>query len=172
MRALRSELARDHSRPELDPEWPTMNFGRIEGGDNPNRICGRCTLDYDVRVLPGMDYELVRSEIRNRVAASIAGRGVTASHVALTPYVPPFETPQSAPIVRAVEALAGRPATGVAFGTEAPFLTELGMDTVVLGPGDISVAHQPDEHLPLARIQPMLAILRGVIERCCVRGEA
>lgn len=172
MRALREELAERHVHEGFRPKTPTMNFGRIEGGDNPNRICASCTLDYDVRLLPGMDLEAVRSEIHARVARAIEGRGVRAEHRSLTVGAPAFETPETAAIVRAVEELTGHGAIGVSFGTEAPYLTELGMDTVVLGPGDISVAHQPDEHLPLDHVEPTLAILRGVIERLCVRGES
>lgn len=169
--ALRSELARDHRNEGLEPAWPTLNLGRIAGGDNPNRICARAELDYDVRVLPGMDFAEVRGAIHERVARALAGRGVQIAHLSLTRHVPPFETPADAPLVRALEALTGHASIGVSFGTEAPFLSELGMSTVVLGPGDIAVAHQPDEHLPLARIDPMIQILRGAIERFCVRGE-
>lgn len=169
--ALRDELARERYE-GLDPPGTTLNLGRIEGGDNPNRICARCELDYDVRVVPGVDFAEVRGEIHARVARALAGRGVSIAHLSLARHVPPFETPASAPLVRALEELTGNAAVGVAFGTEAPFLAELGMSTVVLGPGDIAVAHQPDEHLPLDRIEPTLAILRGAIERVCVRGEA
>jgi acetylornithine deacetylase len=170
--ALREELARDHQNPVLDPPCPTINFGRIEGGDNPNRICARCSLDYDVRVLPGMEMSEVRKGIHARIARALEKSGVEIAHIALTTSVPPFETREDAALVRAVESLTGAPAGGVAFGTEAPFLRGLGMDTVVLGPGDISVAHQPDEHLPLDRIEPMLHIVRGLVDRFCIRGDA
>lgn len=172
MRELRSELASQHVNPSFEPPTPTMNLGRIAGGDNPNRICGSCTLDYDVRILPGMSLDAVRGEVHRRVARAIEGSGVTATHSSLTHGAAAFETPASAELIRAVEALTGHAAIGVSFGTEAPYLTELGMDTVVLGPGDIAVAHQPNEHLPLAHIDPAIAILRGVIERFCVRGAA
>jgi acetylornithine deacetylase len=170
--AVREELARAHRHPGFEPPHPTLNLGRIEGGDSPNRICASCVLDYDLRVVPGMDAEDVRGAIHRRVASALAGRGVTIAHRSLAEEVRPFETPADEPLVRALESLTGHAAGGVSFGTEAPFLTELGIATVVLGPGDISVAHQPDEHLPLARIEPMLAILRGAIERALVRGEA
>ncbi len=42
------------------------------------------------------------------------------------------------------------------------------MDTLILGPGDIDVAHQPNEKLPLDRINPTLAILEQFIQRFCV----
>ncbi|MCZ7680974.1 MAG: M20/M25/M40 family metallo-hydrolase [Sandaracinaceae bacterium] len=172
-RALRAaRRARARAARGADPPSTTINLGRIEGGDNPNRICARCELDYDVRVVPGVDFAEVRGAIHERVARALAGKGVSIAHLSLTRHVPPFETPAGAPLVRALEELTGHAAVGVSFGTEAPFLAELGMSTVVLGPGDIAVAHQPDEHLPLDRIEPMLRALRGAIERVCVRGQA
>jgi acetylornithine deacetylase len=42
------------------------------------------------------------------------------------------------------------------------------MDTVILGPGDIAQAHQPDEYLALDRIPRTLELLRGLIGRFCL----
>jgi acetylornithine deacetylase len=41
------------------------------------------------------------------------------------------------------------------------------MESVVLGPGDIATAHQPDEHLPTERLAPMAALLRRVVAAVC-----
>jgi acetylornithine deacetylase len=56
----------------------------------------------------------------------------------------------------------------VNFGTEAPFLNQLGMETIVLGPGNIAQAHQPDEYLDLDQITPTLDLLRALIQRFCL----
>ena len=66
------------------------------------------------------------------------------------------------------EKLTGHAAESVAFATEAPYLQQLGMDVVVLGPGDIDVAHQPNEFLPLDRVQPTINFLSQLIGRCCL----
>ena len=71
-------------------------------------------------------------------------------------------------MVRACEALSGIEAGAVAFGTEAPFFSSLGLDTIILGAGNIDQAHQPDEYLPLEQITPMVDILKGLIGRFCV----
>ena len=55
-----------------------------------------------------------------------------------------------------------------AYATEAPYFNRMGIDTVVLGPGDIDQAHQPDEYLDEARIEPMLELLRELIRRFCM----
>jgi acetylornithine deacetylase len=42
------------------------------------------------------------------------------------------------------------------------------MDTVIMGPGDIAQAHQPDEYLALERINPTLGVLKALIKRFCI----
>jgi acetylornithine deacetylase len=55
----------------------------------------------------------------------------------------------------------------VAFGTEAPFLQSLGMETVVFGPGSIDQAHQPNEYLDLSQLSPARDTLENVIRHYC-----
>lgn len=165
--AYRDALGQAHRRDDLRPPVTTMNLGNVHGGDNPNRICAHCELQFDIRVLPGMDDGVVRSELHRAIAEAIAGLGLTMEAGPLHDPVPPFETKETAAIVRAAEQLTGHAAGAVSFGTEAPFLSRLGVETIVLGPGDIDVAHQPDEHLPLARIEPCLDVLTRAIARFC-----
>jgi acetylornithine deacetylase len=75
-------------------------------------------------------------------------------------------------LVQAVEAFTGTKAGAVAFGTEGPFLQKLGMDTVVLGPGSIDQAHQPDEYIPLDHLPATVTLLRKSISRFCADPTA
>jgi acetylornithine deacetylase len=56
----------------------------------------------------------------------------------------------------------------VAFATEAPFMQQLNMQTVILGPGSIDQAHQPDEYIALNQLEPAVKIVRQLIERFCL----
>ena len=71
-------------------------------------------------------------------------------------------------LVRLAEKLTGHTATAVGFATEAPFLQALGMETIVMGPGSIDRAHQPDEYLELNQIQPCVDLLQQCIARYCL----
>jgi acetylornithine deacetylase len=102
------------------------------------------------------------------VSAIAERRGLAWVVEPLFPPIPPVETPAGAAIVRAGEALTGYAAEAVGFGTEAPFFDQLGMQTLILGPGDIAQAHQPDEFLEIARIPPTIELLRGFIRRFCM----
>jgi acetylornithine deacetylase len=82
-----------------------------------------------------------------------------------------METAATAPIVQLAEQLTGHTAEAVAFATEAPYLQQLGMDTIILGPGNIEQAHQPDEYLALARLQPTIDLLRRMIKSVCINTD-
>ncbi|NBC12771.1 MAG: acetylornithine deacetylase [Gammaproteobacteria bacterium] len=168
----RDTLSREHRDPAFGIAWPTLNCGHIHGGDNFNRICGQCELHIDIRPLPGQEPDTLRSALRQRVAEAAEPRGLQWTVEPLFPSIPPADTPATAEIVRAGEALSGHAAEAVSFGTEAPFFNALGMETMVLGPGDVAQAHQPDEFLAVERIEPMLGMLRGLIQRfCLMRSE-
>jgi acetylornithine deacetylase len=166
---LREELAERFRAPSFAVPTPTMNFGRVQGGDSANRICGECTLDLDVRLLPGMDMESVRAQITQRAEQALAGTGLRLEHRASFPGAAAHELSAQAEIVRAAEALTGEGAVSVAFATEAPFLAELGTDTLVLGPGGISEAHRPDEFVRMERLEPTVRLLSELTRRLCGR---
>ncbi|MFI2812940.1 MULTISPECIES: acetylornithine deacetylase [Microbulbifer] len=166
--SLRSEWQQRYNNPGFAVPVPTMNLGCIHGGDNPNRICGFTELQFDIRPLPGMALDDLRSELQQRLAASVHGERLHLDYGPLFAGVEAFEQPATSELVAAAEKLTGHSAESVAFATEAPFFREMGMDTIVLGPGDIDQAHQPDEYLGLDRIEPMLDVLRGLIARFCL----
>ena len=166
--AWRTELQAKHHNPAFLVPVPTLNLGHIHGGDNPNRICPECELHIDLRPLPGMDLDDLRAEMRRRLEARLADTGLALELEPLFSGIPAMETDAGAAIVQAAEALTGHAAGAVAFGTEGPYLNELGMDTIILGPGDIDQAHQPDEYLALDRIEPTLDVLHGLIRRFCL----
>ncbi|KEI70052.1 acetylornithine deacetylase [Endozoicomonas elysicola] len=165
---FRAELAERYQNHGFTIPVPTLNLGCIHGGDNPNRICGQCQLDFDIRLLPGMDSEQLRQQIRQRLKPIAEADQVAISLESITPAIEAFSSQENSELVAACEKLTGHQAESVAFGTEAPFFSRLGMDTVVLGPGDIDQAHQPDEYLSHDRINPMIGILKSLIRQYCL----
>lgn len=147
---------------------PTLNLGCIHGGDNPNRICGQCDLEYDIRPIPGMDLQGLRQDIAKRINPIADKFGVSIQTQALFPEVPPFANSQESTLLKAAEKLTGETAQAVAFATEAPFLQKLNMDTIVIGPGYIDQAHQPNEYLAFEQIKPTVALLQKLIKQFCL----
>lgn len=167
--AWRAELQAKHRNPLFKVDVPTLNLGAVHGGDSPNRICALCEMFIDIRPLPGMDLAELRQAMAERLKGALAAHpGLRLEVGPLFDGVPAFETPADAELVRACESLSGLEAGAVAFGTEAPFLSQLGLETVVMGAGGVEQAHQPDEYLALEQIPPMVAALKGLIGRFCL----
>jgi acetylornithine deacetylase len=164
----RHELQQQHVNRAFAVPVPTINLGHIHGGDNPNRICAECELHIDLRPLPGMSIEALRDELHQRASQAIGDTDLTLSTEALFSGIPAMETPANAELVIMSERLTGHSAEAVAFGTEAPYLQQLGNEVIVLGPGSIDQAHQPNEFLPLAQVTPMLDLLEQLIVHYCM----
>jgi acetylornithine deacetylase len=165
--AWRTDLQKKHRNPLFAVPVPTLNLGHIHGGDNPNRICADCELHIDLRPLPGMELQELRDGIHRCVSDALADSGIDIEFVSLFEGIPAMETSATAGIVQLAEKLTGHAPEAVAFGTEAPYLQRLGMETVVLGPGDIAQAHQPDEYLALERLEPTTRLLQALVNSVC-----
>ena len=166
--AWRAEIQERHRDFDFAVPTPTLNLGRIYGGDNPNRICAQCELNLDLRFLPGMVLDELRAQLHRRVEQALIDTGLKIEWLNLFAGVEAMRTPPDAAIVRICEELTGVPARSVAFATEGPFFNALGLPSVILGPGDIACAHQPNEYLRLDRVAPMLDLLHQLIRRFCL----
>lgn len=165
---FRNEMKQKYRSELFEIPYPTLNLGSIHGGDNPNRICGHCDLEFDIRLTPGMEIETVRAEIRQRVRAITEPLGIQFELLPLFTGVPAFFAEENSALLKMAEQLTGHSGINVAFGTEAPFLQQLGMDTIILGPGNIDQAHQPNEYMSINMIQPYIEILQKLITQHCL----
>lgn len=163
---LRNTLKERYHHDGFVIPYPTMNFGYINGGDAPNRICACCELHMDIRPLPG----LALNDLHGLLMESLApvtdrwpGR-LTVSD--LHPPIPGYECPRHHALVQVIEKLLGTETEIVNYCTEAPFIQEL-CPTLVLGPGSIEQAHQPDEYLDTAFINPTRELLERVVHHFC-----
>ena len=163
----REELQSKYNNPLFEVPVPTMNLGHIHGGDNPNRICGSCELQIDIRPLPGMKITDLRAEMQQRLKQVLQGSGIQFKTEALFDGVDAMETDKNSELVRLAEKMTKSESQVVAFSTEAPFYNALGLQTIVMGPGSIRQAHQPDEYIEMKTLQPAAAIIQQLIAHCC-----
>lgn len=168
LKGFRERLRASHKHRGFSVPHASMNFGAVHGGQNPNKICSHCQLDFDIRPLPGMSIDSLRRQLQHVIAPEAARHGVEAVIHSLFPGVPAFETAADAELVQLAEQLTGHTAISAGFATEAPFLQQLGMETIVMGPGNIDCAHQPNEFLELAQIPPAIQQLQALIRQFCL----
>lgn len=150
--------------PLLGP--PSLNVGRIEGGDSPSSVAARCRVQLDRRWLPSEAPEQICAEIetllervRNESPGLITRLGRAPGGMA-TMVHGPLETPADHPLVScALEArteAGAEPESPVAFGawSDAALLwREAGIPCVVMGPGELSQAHSADEWVGVADVR-------------------
>lgn len=153
--------ARAH--PVLGP--PTFNVGTIAGGDQPSTVPAECLLRVDRRSVPGETYDGIVAELEGwleKVKAGLPGLATeirrmpgsmaTLEHVALV-------TEASHPLVvaaaSACEAVAGAPCELTTFPawTDGALLSRYaGIPAIVLGPGDLALAHSPRESVLVSEL--------------------
>jgi len=166
--AFRSRLQARYQNANFEVSGPTLNVGAVHGGDSPNRICGHCQMNFDLRPLPGMSVSSLHAEIQALVAQTGYKHAIEVNHRQLVDPVPAFETPRDAELVKICERLTGVDSEAVAFATEAPFLSKMGMQTLVLGAGSIDQAHQPNEYLASEQVVRMAQVLQSLIKQYCI----
>lgn len=163
---LRTLLIEKYHHPGFAVPHPTLNLGHIHGGDSANRICGCCELHYDIRPLPGMSLDGLEALVREALK-EVEQRW--PNRVTITPLhqaIPGYECNNSPLFINDIETISGKKAESVNYCTEAPFLQHL-CPTLVLGPGSIDQAHQPNEFLECSFIEPTLMILSKTINKYC-----
>jgi acetylornithine deacetylase len=137
-----------HEQRERGPSGFTgmcMNVAKLDGGIAFNVIPSEARLTVSVRPPPGSDVERVRDEL-----FALAGAVVPRARLATRSR-------------DAFPAALGEP-VDLAFWTEAALWSEIGIDCVVWGPGDIGHAHAPNEFVPIVELERARDILIDIVK--------
>jgi acetylornithine deacetylase/succinyl-diaminopimelate desuccinylase family protein len=155
----------------------SLTVTRMNGGHADNVLPGACDLVLDRRMVPGEDEEMVKREISDLLALARERLGVRAEIVGYRATTgTATETALDAPIVQA--SLAASRAHGVARpgpfgfqgGCDLVHFRKLGAQGTVIGPGDLAVAHKPDEFVPVDEFVAASLIYRDVAKAMLRNG--
>lgn len=128
-------------------------------------IPDRCTLDLGLRLLPDSAAPVLTARVLETVTRVVPADAFTLTSLGESPAM---VLDPSAPLFQALCRETGSTdGPGLAFATDAGWLHQLPMDCVILGPGNIEVAHRPNEWLPVAEFHRAGEILDRVIARFC-----
>ncbi|MCX8189112.1 MAG: M20 family metallopeptidase [Nitrososphaeria archaeon] len=134
---------------------PTLNVGTIFGGTKDNVVPDFCEITIDRRLLPGDRVEDVEKEFYHVLGKLSSEDPCLKFELKLYHSHNPAETPSDHPFVilanSAVERILGekRPVKGFQATTEMSHLVEAGIPSLILGAGDIRVAHTVNEFVPV-----------------------
>jgi acetylornithine deacetylase len=155
----------------FDPPYTTLQIGGISGGIARNVIADRCRVDWELRpvvkedgvfinseidkfvnekLLPDMKKIYPKSSIKKEVIGEIIG----------------FERDEKSEACNLISSITGdNSREAVSFGTEAGLFQEIGISTVVCGPGSIEQAHKVDEFIKLNELKKCLKLLDGIKQK-------
>jgi acetylornithine deacetylase len=137
--------------------YTTLSTGLIRGGIASNVIPKECEFQFDLRTLPSASADALYQEIcaqaetlSREMRAGDPQSGIDLEWVSQTIGLASSE---SDAIVQWAMRLARSDQTGkVSYGTEAGLFQQMGVPTVILGPGDIAEAHRPNEFVALDQL--------------------
>ena len=152
----------------FNPPYTTLQIGGISGGIARNVIADKCKVDWELRpvikedgifvnseidkfvneeLLPEMKKVYPKSSIKKEVIGEIIG----------------FDREEKSEACELISSITGDNSREVvSFGTEAGLFQEIGISTVVCGPGSIEQAHKVDEFIKLDELKKCLSLLEGI----------
>ena len=162
---LKSRQLRDSI---FEPPYSTLQIGGIFGGIAHNVIADKCHVNWETRpvvkedgiflnneidkftneiLLPEMQKIYPKSSIKKTIIGEITG----------------FDRVPNSEACEFVSSITGDNSRDVvSFGTEAGLFQEIGISTVVCGPGSIKQAHKIDEFIKLSEIKKCISFLDGI----------
>ena len=153
------------------PPYTTVHVGLIEGGTAKNIVPRRCAFRWETRLLPGADPDEVPEKF-NRFARSLESAmkavaketGITTDRTNSVPGLRP--EPDSPAEHLALHLAEANGTAAVSYGTEAGLFQEIGIPTIICGPGSIDHAHQPDEFIAISEMAKCEGFMKRLIRHC------
>ncbi|MDA9725509.1 acetylornithine deacetylase [Candidatus Pelagibacter sp.] len=158
----------------FDPPYSTLSIGGIFGGIAHNVIADKCHVNWETRpvvkedgiflnqeidkfanevLLPDMKKIFPNASIEKNIIGEIIG----------------FDRKSKSDACELISSLTGDNSRQVvSFGTEAGLFQEIGISTVVCGPGSIEQAHKIDEYIILDELKKCLKLLEGIREKSSI----
>ncbi len=169
---LREELKKRKSKDSVfTPPYSTLQIGKISGGLSTNVIADQCIVDWEVRPITPEDGKFISQNIESYAKETLLPEmrkvypkaNIKKETVGETIG---FNKVEKSDAVDLVCNLTGDNSRGtISFGTEAGLFQELGISTVVCGPGSIKQAHIIDEYVTFDQLKLCLKMLVNLRDR-------
>ena len=152
----------------FDPPFTTLQIGGISGGIARNVIADKCNVDWELRPVVKEDGIWVNSEIdkfANEILLPEMQKIHSKSSIKkeIIGEIIGFNRVKKSEACELISSLTGDNSREVvSFGTEAGLFQEIGISSVVCGPGSIEQAHKVDEYIVLDELKKCLQLLEGI----------
>ena len=168
---LREKLKEREPKDSIfDPPHSTLSIGGIFGGIAHNVIADKCHVNWETRPVVKEDGIFLNQEIdkyANEVLLPDMKKNFPDASIEknIIGEIVGFDRKDKSDACEFISSLTGDNSRQVvSFGTEAGLFQEIGISTVVCGPGSIEQAHKIDEFIVLDELKKCLKLLDGIKE--------
>jgi acetylornithine deacetylase len=152
----------------FDPPYTTLQIGGMSGGIARNVIADKCQVDWELRPVVKEDGEFVNSEMDKFVNEKLLPEmkkiyPKSSIKKEIIGEIIGFNREKKSESSELISNITGDNSRNVvSFGTEAGLFQQIGISTVVCGPGSIEQAHKVDEFIKLDELKKCLKLLEGI----------
>jgi succinyl-diaminopimelate desuccinylase len=178
MNAFISEILSYRFKYEENPVvgHPTMNISTIKGGVKTNVVPDRCSITIDMRTVPGMNHnEIIKDFERLILKLSEEIEGFKAD-IRILNNRAAVETKRTHPFIKLAQGTfkevfgVDTEPQGVNFYTDASiFLPAKSVPCIFFGPGESSMAHQPNEYITVESFRQTVQYYIKLIENYLIK---
>ena len=167
LRALQAEIAKDGPfDPGYDVPYTTLHIGTLTGGTALNIVPALAEMHFEMRTLAVQDVAALNDRIDAIVSTMNAGQ--MRMKLERSNAYPGLDVDPSQTWVKEFAEQTQQSVTKVAFGTEAGILSEMGVPTIVCGPGSMErQGHKADEFVDIQQLAACDDLLDRLIQRSC-----
>ncbi len=142
---------------------PTINVGKIQGGMNINSVPDHAEFSIDIRTTTQIPHQTLLEGLKRELGDEVALETLVDLQA--------VSNSESDPFVQRVYEVCGINVNSTAGLKSLPYLTDGsvlqnyygGVPTLILGPGEPTLAHQTDEYCSINKIKQSLAIYKRII---------
>ena len=152
----------------FDPPHSTLSIGGIFGGIAHNVIADKCHVNWETRPVVKEDAVFLNSELDRYATEELLPQMKrifpnSSIEKNIIGEIIGFDRDEKSDACELISNLTGDNSRQVvSFGTEAGLFQEIGISTVVCGPGSIEQAHKIDEYIVLDELKKCLNLLDGI----------
>jgi succinyl-diaminopimelate desuccinylase len=132
----------------------SVSVNKITGGQATNIVPDRCSVQIDIRTLPGQTHNSIVQDVERLLEQLRRQDKHFNADITVLRSVPAMETEEDNSFLKAVcKAVDAEKSGAVGFSTDGPWFAKLDAPVVIFGPGDPQMCHKPDEYIEIEQLK-------------------
>jgi len=148
---------------------PTVNIGRISGGQKPNVVPDSCEAEIDIRYLPSKNHLQIIDDLEELIAELRKRDPQINTETEIIRYRSSLEIAKDSPVIKTImeagKGILGKSPEfrGMITPGDSEYLVNAGIPSVIFGPGDEHLAHSANEWIAINDILTATKIYAAII---------